>query len=155
MMSWVLKMFSSATGLRGGPRSTYLLTADQISGTPARARKTSSRFIPEIEGLRGVAAMTVVVSHSTLPAVMPQSGPFQKTLDWILDDIVFNGAVAVGIFFTISGYSLAVQVKDMRPSFRSWIRFVGRRFFRLVPLLVFALAVCYVEAWSRGVVYDA
>jgi peptidoglycan/LPS O-acetylase OafA/YrhL len=103
-------------------------TLAEISDASAGERQ-GRRFNPSFEGLRGLAAVLVVVAH-TLPA----EGGF---------------TVGVDIFFVLSGLLITRLVVDelARRRTASLRRFYIRRAFRLFPaLFVFLLAVV---AWTQ------
>ena len=83
----------------------------------------TSRYRPEIDGLRAFAVVAVIINH------------FNK-------DILPGGYLGVDIFFVISGYVITSSLYG-RPSkdFKDFISgFYERRFKRLVPALsVFVL----------------
>ena len=97
-----------------------------------RAAAARTRFRPDIEGLRAVAVLAVLVYHAGLP--LPA------------------GFVGVDVFFVISGFLITgLLVTELEKTGGiSWMRFVGRRIRRLLPAAVLVLAV--VAAWSWWVV---
>ena len=91
---------------------------------------TSSRYRPEIDGLRAFAVVTVIINH------------FNK-------DILPGGYLGVDIFFVISGFVITSSLYQ-RPSknFKDFISgFYERRLKRLVPalsvfVLITSIAIC-------------
>ncbi|MBM6400467.1 acyltransferase family protein [Phycicoccus sonneratiae] len=86
-------------------------------------------FRPDIEGLRAVAVLSVLLYHAGLP--------------------VHAGFVGVDIFFVISGFlitGLLVAELD-RTGTVSWPRFLGRRIRRLLPAAVLVLVVTSFFSW--------
>ena len=81
------------------------------------------RYNPALDGLRGVAILLVILSHSHAP--------------------LFDGAFfGVDLFFVLSGYlitSLLLMENDSEGRIGFW-RFYRRRFFRLMPALALFLA---------------
>ena len=77
-----------------------------------------------IDGLRGVAILSVVGYHAGLPGFS-------------------GGFTAVDVFFVISGYLIGGQIADaQRAGTFSFARFYARRFLRILPpLLVVLVAV--------------
>lgn len=94
---------------------------------PARTRRQeaprAAGFRPDIEGLRAVAVLSVLLYHAGLP--------------------VFAGFVGVDVFFVISGYLITgLLVTELWGTGTvSWLRFVGRRIRRLLPAAVPVLGV--------------
>ncbi len=97
------------------------------------------RFVPEVEALRGIAALSVVFEHT-----VSDTGGFSRVFH-----IIFNGRAAVLLFFVMSGFALATQVRDQRLSPWSYAAFVVRRLFRLMPVIWLALALSYIVIHLR------
>ncbi|HEX6916663.1 MAG TPA: acyltransferase, partial [Phycicoccus sp.] len=87
--------------------------------TPARA----GGFRRDVEGLRALAVLLVLLYHAGLP--------------------VRAGFVGVDVFFVISGFLITgLLVAELERDGRiSWLRFVGRRIRRLLPAAVLVLVV--------------
>lgn len=87
-----------------------------------------------LDGLRGWAAVCVLLYHvfvDGLPLV-PEAGRLPAI-------VIFNGQIAVFVFFLISGFSLSVgylSTADMQ----GWLRIATARYFRLV-VPIFAICV--------------
>jgi peptidoglycan/LPS O-acetylase OafA/YrhL len=112
-----------------------------------------------LDGLRGVAALTVVFSHSllTLPAAANARGvpPTGSALWWIGYSplkLVTAGAEAVLIFFVLSGFVLVLPV--LRARSYDWVAYYFRRTIRLylpvVASIVFAAIVIYAHPQKSG-----
>jgi len=111
------------------------------------APRSSTRFLPRIESLRGVAALTVVGYH--VAPVMSASAPY-GWIDRVVYDIfsaAANGTGAVVAFFVISGFVLARSL-DANPD---PIRFVRNRVFRLFPAAVAVVALLAFLHWKFGI----
>jgi len=99
---------------------------------PVNNHEKTSRRILELEGIRGLPALTIVLYHFGLTSlVAATTGGFIKTSYW---------GNAVDVFFIISGFVLAFS-QSIRP--RSWSHFGINRAFRLLPahaaiLLIFS-----------------
>jgi peptidoglycan/LPS O-acetylase OafA/YrhL len=87
----------------------------------------SSPKLPHIEGLRAFAVVAVIINHFS-PKLLP------------------GGYLGVDIFFVISGYviSKALLVNSGFQQFDFFIRFFARRVARLLPTLVFCVAISIV-----------
>ena len=85
---------------------------------------TSSKRVVELDGLRGVAVLLVLVNH------------FNKT--WLP-----GGFVGVDIFFVLSGYvvTLSVFKRRLLNSGNTIIEFYKRRFLRILPALIVCILV--------------
>jgi peptidoglycan/LPS O-acetylase OafA/YrhL len=107
---------------------------------------SSTRFLPRIESLRGVAALTVVGFH--VAGVMSASAPYGR-IDAFIYKILsaaLNGTGAVVAFFVISGFVLARSLEANPDP----VRFVRNRIFRLVPAAAAAVALLTFLHWRFG-----
>jgi peptidoglycan/LPS O-acetylase OafA/YrhL len=133
------------------PDSRSSQTRGQQRPTPETKR------IPNLDGLRGFAAVAVVVFHAmfilNLPHVMQLlqmplyevSSSYDLLLKLIL--IVFNGEVAVILFFILSGAVLSRSLQsDDSFNFMTVRAFTINRVFRIYPMLVVAIVSLYVVA---------
>jgi len=97
-------------------------------------------YIPELQGLRGVAVLAVVVYHC--------HARLEGT--WIHYASLW-GWVGVNLFFTLSGFlitSILIEARDKPHYFRN---FYARRALRIWPVYFLLLAVCYsVPEWFLG-----
>jgi peptidoglycan/LPS O-acetylase OafA/YrhL len=119
---------------------------------------------PEIEGLRGLAILSLLAIHC-------------------VPDLSRGGAIGTDIFFVVSGYLLARRVSHRGAVSLDWSSFFARRLQRAVPALVAVLVGCLafatlftlpkdlmtvgrslawgasfmtnLDAWRRGVPIDA
>jgi peptidoglycan/LPS O-acetylase OafA/YrhL len=107
------------------------------------------RFLPQIESLRGLAALSVAFAHCGIVLLMYDGtiGPNRPNVGaaWLLlpFDYLLNARAAVVVFFVISGLVLAMAL-DRQPAHRSPIRlagFVARRALRLYPAHIAALCL--------------
>lgn len=101
---------------------------------------------PQLEGLRAVAALAVLVTHVSLNA-MGNHGPFGGLLARL--------DVGVAVFFVLSGYLLyrpfaaALLRDEPLPSVRRYFR---HRFLRIVPLYWVVVVASFLFAPSVGLV---
>jgi peptidoglycan/LPS O-acetylase OafA/YrhL len=97
--------------------------------------------IRSLTGLRGVAAIYVVVFH-----IFPgrnASGPLRY--------FISHGYLAVDFFFILSGFVMAMTYQPMfahRFSLASYGKFMGRRFARIYPLYFVATLAAVAVQWS-------
>jgi peptidoglycan/LPS O-acetylase OafA/YrhL len=110
----------------------------------------SQRFLPRIESMRGIAALTVVGFHiSNQFSASPAFGWFDGCAFLILTAF-FNGFGAVVIFFVLSGFVLARSLDaNSDPT-----RFFRNRFFRLFPAAIFVVTLLTALHWQFGIYVD-
>lgn len=91
--------------------------------------KTALHYRPDIDGLRAVAILLVVIFHA-VPAALPA------------------GFIGVDIFFVISGYLITgILLKDLAAGHFSYLHFYARRFRRIVPALALVLLTVLLLGW--------
>jgi peptidoglycan/LPS O-acetylase OafA/YrhL len=117
----------------------------------------------EVDALRGIAAMSVLIYHVVghrfsivFGAAEQPRGIFDPlTIDAVVSAIVttiFDGSAAVVLFFVISGFVLAASLeKTPLPTSATYLGFMLRRLFRLMPAVWLSLGVmmailCYYNA---------
>jgi peptidoglycan/LPS O-acetylase OafA/YrhL len=98
-------------------------STDRVPAQPALARAT--RF-DALDGLRGLAAIAVMVFHYTE----------HNGLRWI-----GNSWVAVDLFFVLSGFVIAYSYADKIAGGMRFTRFLALRWMRLGPLYLVGLAL--------------
>jgi len=104
------------------------------------------QYIPELQGLRGLAVLAVVIYHCH-----PR---LQGT--WLNYGSLWGWA-GVNLFFVLSGFlitSILLEARDRPHYFRN---FYARRALRIWPVYLLVLAICYANApWFIGLpVFDA
>ncbi|NBS77917.1 MAG: acyltransferase, partial [Betaproteobacteria bacterium] len=86
-------------------------------------------YRPDIDGLRGLAILLVVIFHA-------------------FPNFISGGYVGVDIFFVISGFLITGLItKSIRADSFSFFEFYGRRIKRLFPALILVLIFCYGVGW--------
>ena len=86
------------------------------------------KYRPEIDGLRAVAVLPVILYHAGF-------------------DIVSGGFVGVDVFFVISGYLItSIIIDDISKNQFSLLRFYERRARRILPMLFFTIFMCIIVA---------
>jgi peptidoglycan/LPS O-acetylase OafA/YrhL len=97
-------------------------------------------YIPELQGLRGIAVLVVVLYHSH-PRLEGTS--VYKASLW--------GWAGVTLFFVLSGFLITSILLEAREKPHYFRNFYGRRALRIWPVYLLALAVCYGTAeWFIG-----
>jgi len=120
-------------------------TTTAVADAPAEPGSLTSRN-PQLEGLRAVAALAVLVTHVSLNA-MGNKGPFGGLLARL--------DVGVAVFFVLSGYLLyrpfvrALLRDEPLPSIRRYFR---HRLLRIVPLYWVVVVASFLFAPAVGLV---
>ena len=95
-----------------------------MSALRAIAQRSGQLYQPEIDGLRAIAILVVIIHHY-FPALLP------------------NGFVGVDIFFVISGYVITLHLSRVPDT--NWseylLGFYARRVKRLLPALLLCVAI--------------
>jgi len=108
----------------------------------------SSRQVPALDGLRGIAVTLVFLHH--LQAYIPGNNMPLR----ILKAVLFAGWCGVDLFFVLSGFlitGILLDTKDARNYFSS---FYARRMLRIFPLYYGVLASILLVAHCRGGWFD-
>ena len=93
-------------------------------------------YRPEIDGLRGIAILSVILYHAKII---------------LFDNTFFKGGfIGVDIFFVISGYLItALILKELKATGQfSFLHFYGRRVRRIIPVLFFVMLSSLPVAWT-------
>jgi peptidoglycan/LPS O-acetylase OafA/YrhL len=97
-------------------------------------------YIPELQGLRGIAVLAVVLYHCH-----PR---FIGT--WLYPASLWGWA-GVNLFFVLSGFLITSILLEARNKPHYFRNFYGRRALRIWPVYVLVLIVCYLNApWFIG-----
>ncbi|MEL7483891.1 MAG: acyltransferase [Planctomycetota bacterium] len=126
-------------------------TPENQQGFVARhlSRRTSGRqLIPEIDGLRSVAIVSVVLFHAAWTFrdnLSLNIGEFGGSATSMLDQILFTGSYGVPVFFVISGFILALPFAESKNGGKpvSLGKYLKRRVTRLEPPFFAALLVAF------------
>ena len=87
------------------------------------------QYRPEIDGIRAIAVLSVVIFHSGL-------------------GVLNGGYLGVDLFFVISGYLITqILISELEAGRFSIISFYERRIRRILPALFVTLALSFVAAW--------
>jgi peptidoglycan/LPS O-acetylase OafA/YrhL len=87
------------------------------------------KYRPDIDGLRAVAVLSVVLFHA-------------------FPSIVSGGFIGVDIFFVISGYLItSIILQNIQNHSFSFGDFYARRIRRIFPALILVLIACHVVGW--------
>ena len=110
-------------------------------------KPSSTRRIIELDGLRGLAILSVLIYHYFVIYAKWPPGSVAATLT-SLARLTWSG---VDLFFVLSGFLIGGILLDQRNSGRYYSTFYARRFCRIVPLyLVVVLAFIVVQRLFGG-----
>ncbi len=97
-------------------------------------------YIPELQGLRGLAVLAVVVYHC-----------HQRLQGTWIHYASLWGWAGVNLFFVLSGFLITSILLESRQKPHYFRNFYGRRALRIWPVYVLVLVVCYLNApWFIG-----
>jgi peptidoglycan/LPS O-acetylase OafA/YrhL len=106
---------------------------------------SSNERDPRLQSLRGIAAMSVLISHClwTFGSLQLNEPGFQLGLDTVLFAalrLLMQGTTAMFFFFVLSGYVLGQSLRRSKGSpLQVLAAFVVRRVFRIYPAMVFSV----------------
>lgn len=87
------------------------------------------KYRPEIDGLRAIAVIPVILFHAGI--------------EWLS-----GGFIGVDVFFVISGYLITtILITDIENKKFSLINFYNRRILRIMPALLIVLSITYLISW--------
>jgi peptidoglycan/LPS O-acetylase OafA/YrhL len=114
----------------------------------------AKRFYPELESVRGVAALTVVLFHvfgTREPNPQTLSNlDFEATANLVLTT-VFGGTGAVTVFFVLSGFVLGESLNRFPAlSVRAYSEYFVKRLFRLLPAAWASIALAIILMILQG-----
>jgi peptidoglycan/LPS O-acetylase OafA/YrhL len=127
------------------------MTAEALP--PGQERQASDppaplwQHIPVLDGVRGFAALIVMVWHYYQP-LGPAAGGGR--LGRLAYNLVAQGGTGVDLFFVLSGFLITGILLRARGSPRAWTRFYMRRVLRIFPLYYGALLGICVAALLMG-----
>jgi peptidoglycan/LPS O-acetylase OafA/YrhL len=107
------------------------LTAKPVTTLALNSEYQLSRAIPQLDRLRGLAILLVLICHAA--SVLPD--PFAG--------LARQGWVGVDLFFVLSGFLITGILWDTRESKRYFGRFYGRRVLRIWPVYLLLLTLAF------------
>ncbi|MEG2115846.1 MAG: acyltransferase family protein, partial [Hafnia sp.] len=110
--------------------SPVLIKESEVKVSTSEANKLHLNYRPDIDGMRALAILAVVIYHA-----FPQS--------------VTGGFVGVDVFFVISGYLISsIIMKGVADGSFSFYDFYMRRVRRIFPALMLVLAATFAAGWA-------
>jgi peptidoglycan/LPS O-acetylase OafA/YrhL len=117
--------------------------APAASRPPTRTQKRPAwlpAYVPELQGLRGVAVLAVVLYHCHT----------RLEGTWVYGPLLWGWA-GVNLFFALSGFLITSILIEARAKPHYFRNFYARRALRIWPVYFLLLAVCYtVPDWFLG-----
>jgi peptidoglycan/LPS O-acetylase OafA/YrhL len=98
------------------------------------------RYIPELDGVRAIAVLMVMLMHLLTPDDQSR-GAFENVAPRALTLLISHGWLGVDLFFVLSGFLITGILLDSRESPRYFENFYGRRALRILPLYFLCIAV--------------
>ena len=96
---------------------------------------TSAKYIPQLDGIRGLAVLAVMASH-LMPYVLP---PRQS----LAARLFSQGVLGVDLFFVLSGFLITGILVDTRKNQKFFLDFYARRVLRIWPLYFFYVFLAF------------
>lgn len=109
-------------------------------------RSLNIKYIPELDQLRGIAALLVVYFHGVAGYYLGLQDGVVPAVRGPLQAILLNGFTGVALFFVISGFLFtwgALQTERL-----NWRQFYTNRALRILPLYLLMIFVAF--SLSRG-----
>jgi len=97
-------------------------------------RDRAAQWIPELDGVRGVAVLLVMLCHSLVISPLPQSA---RRLH--LKGLLVLGWSGVDLFFVLSGFLITGILLDTEDSKNYFSSFYARRVLRIFPLYLISV----------------
>jgi peptidoglycan/LPS O-acetylase OafA/YrhL len=107
----------------------------------ARVDDVTARRIPELDGIRALAALWVVLHHAFYAWPTPDAAleRWPSALMFVLS----RGWLGVDLFFVLSGLLITGILLDSRERPSYWSHFYARRALRILPIYLVVLVVCW------------
>ena len=125
------------------PLSTKMSDALRpVPDAPAPPAPPSSRHLPALDGVRGIAILMVMLLHFTTVLVLP-AGSAAAPLRYVF----MSGGWGVDLFFALSGFLITGILLDAKGTEGYFRTFYARRVLRIFPLYYLILALYFFGAW--------
>lgn len=118
-----------------------------MPSTATQTEKPKSRRVAELDGIRAVALIIVVMFHAWFftQFAMPSKEVFLEFTEsqWWIPEFMMRADISVDVFFVLSGFLLSWQLfREGRSKGRMNFRnYYIHRFFRIYPLYMFVLGL--------------
>ncbi len=134
--------------MRASPAATMSPTTSTPASPDLPLSVTAPPSTQFLDGMRGLAALYVLLRHVTWVPVADTSGPTWHRISTLLEHTFRYGHLAVIFFFVLSGFVIHLRFarqlqKDSAHATFGWGEFVYRRFRRLYPPLLAAILITW------------
>src|SRR5579871_234555 len=102
--------------------------------------KPLPHYIPELDGIRAIAILMVVMMHILAPDDQ-SSNALLTVVPRVLIGLIGHGWLGVDLFFVLSGFLITGILLDTRESPHYLRNFYGRRALRIIPLYFLCIVV--------------
>lgn len=103
------------------------------------------KHIPELDGIRGIAAIAVFFHHLAYTSIQPQH--WNAAIGW-LHSFSRYGLYGVDLFFVLSGYLITSLLLQDRESNSYYHNFYWKRALRILPIYLLSLLAVWI--WIPG-----
>ncbi len=121
------------------------MSASLISHAPVQPKTREAKHIPELDGIRGIAILVVLIGHFGSTA----NGETVK-LGRTLNEVFGLGWTGVDLFFVLSGFLITGILLDSKGSTGYFSNFYARRTLRIFPLYFLYVFVFFHVAMPMG-----
>ena len=122
------------------PQFVGLFAGREVSGLSLARPSWLPSYVPELDGLRGLAVLSVVIYHCH-PRLVGTWIHYASLWGW----------AGVNLFFVLSGFLITSILLESSARPQYFRNFYGRRVLRIWPVYVLLLAVCYWQSpWLIG-----
>lgn len=104
-----------------------------MSGSPIEPTNATSKHIPELDGVRGLAILLVTLYRFS------RDIPIDTRFGGLLHDALTLGSRGVELFFVLSGFLITGVLLDAKSTTNRYRNFLARRSLRIFPLYFVAL----------------
>lgn len=125
---------------QASPYASAVAVQEIPANCPDSSRESLPGRVPELDGLRGLAILMVVIYHYVGGFAGPRGG-----VAYYLHGIFGAGWSGVDLFFVLSGFLIGGILLDARESSRYFSTFYLRRAHRILPVY-YAWVACFVLA---------
>ena len=122
--------------LQAGPANTGSAAGPEDPKSRTRETVAPLRHIPELDGLRGIAAIMVFFHHACFTSI--HGGGWPLPIE-VLGKISLYGANGVELFFVLSGFLITSILLTDRAKASYYEPFYWKRILRIVPVYVVML----------------